>query len=117
MARLPMSPMNQGPSSGIPMDMPAGPPMDMPAGPGAPSIQGAVGPEGATAMLAPDEGIQIVLLARMESLSPAELQTLDNAIDGKTASVLLKLLPELGQLIDAYTSPGRGAEAGALANM
>ena len=88
-----------------------------PAGQGAPSIQEAVGPEGAEAMLAPDEGIQIVLLARMESLSPAELQTLDNAIDGKTASVLLKLLPELGQLIDAYTSPGRGAEAGALANM
>jgi hypothetical protein len=129
MARAPMPPMNAElpmdagpPMAPLPMD--AGPPMAGPpmAGPpmaGGPgmeqvSIADSVGPEGMQAMLAPDEGIQIILLARMEALSPAELQSLDAAITPETASILIKLLPELGELIDSYSGQNGG---GALANV
>ena len=65
-------------------------------------------------MLAPDEGIQMILLARMEALSPPELEALDAAITPETASILMKLLPELGELINAYGGQNGG---GALANV
>jgi hypothetical protein len=122
MARLPMVPMDAGPPGMAPMD--AGPPgMALPPVNGGPGMEPArmaesIGPEGMQAMLAPDEGIQMILLARMETLSPLELEALDAAITPETADILMKLLPELGELIDAYSGPNGGQQdVGALANV
>jgi hypothetical protein len=132
MARLPMPPMDAGPPGMAPMD--AGPPGMAPPGMASPpmappgmnggpgmepvSMAESVGPQGMQAMLAPDEGIQMILLARMEALSPSELEALDAAITPETASILMKLLPELGELINAYSGPNGGQQGvGALANV
>ena len=124
MARLPMPPMNAGPPGMAPPPMNGGPPPMAPppmnGGPGMEPVSMAesVGPQGMQAMLAPDEGIQMILLARMEALSPPELEALDAAITPETASILMKLLPELGELINAYGGPNGGQQgAGALANV
>jgi len=75
-------------------------------------------------MMQADEDIAAVLLARLANMSPEELQSLDSAITPAVASVLMKLLPELGQIIDAVTSEGgmedvdgRMANMGALSGM
>jgi hypothetical protein len=127
MARLPMTPMDAGPPGMTPMDAgpPGMPPMDAgPPGMASPPMNGSasmaesIGPEGMQAMLAPDEGVQMILLARMEALSPPELEALDAAITPETASILMKLLPELGELIGAYGGQTGGQRGvGALANV
>ena len=78
-----------------------------------------MGPEAAQMMMNKDEDIRIVLLSRLESMTPEELKTLDRAIDGASAKVLLKLLPELDDLIEMSMSrqmAGR-QQGGALARM
>jgi hypothetical protein len=52
-------------------------------------------------MMQADEDIAAVLLARLANMSPQELQSLDAAITPAVAGVLMKLLPELAQIIDA----------------
>ena len=83
-----------------------------------PTINQSIGPEGAAGMLQPDEDIQVVLLSRLESLTPEELMMLDSMIDSNTAQILLKILPELQQLMDTFLSQGGGGRpAGALSGM
>ena len=73
-------------------------------------------PEGAPqAMMQPDDDIRVVLLARLEMMQPEELQALDRLIDGQLARVILKLLPELKDVVDKMAED-RGT-TGALANM
>tara|TARA_R110000803_G_scaffold161279_1_gene225015 strand:- start:8 stop:304 length:297 start_codon:yes stop_codon:yes gene_type:complete len=72
----------------------------------------AMDPEARQMMMQADEDIAAVLLARLANMSPEELQSLDSAITPAVASVLMKLLPELGQIIDAVTSEGEMPEQG-----
>ena len=48
----------------------------------------------------PSESIQIVLMSRLAEMTPEELQKLDSAITPDVMSVLIKLLPELAELIE-----------------
>lgn len=48
----------------------------------------------------PSESIQIVLMSRLAEMTPEELQKLDSAITPDVMSVLIKLLPELSELIE-----------------
>jgi|TARA_R110000751_G_scaffold70458_4_gene142947 hypothetical protein len=57
-------------------------------------------PEAQQRLMQPSQEIGAVLLARISLMSPEELQTLDEAINPKTARVLMKLLPELEQIIN-----------------
>tara|TARA_R110002110_G_scaffold365473_1_gene575457 strand:+ start:279 stop:593 length:315 start_codon:yes stop_codon:yes gene_type:complete len=72
----------------------------------------AMDPEARQMMMQADEDIAAVLLARLANMSPEELQSLDSAITPAVASVLMKLLPELGQIIDAVNSEGEMPEQG-----
>lgn len=77
-----------------------------------------MGPEAAQMMMQADPEIQVVLLSRLESLTPQELQALDRAIDSETAKILMKLLPELEQLINQIGgAQQRAPQQGALAGM
>ena len=48
----------------------------------------------------PSESIQIVLMSRSAEMTPEELQKLDSAITPDVMNVLIKLLPELAELIE-----------------
>ena len=48
----------------------------------------------------PSESIQIVLMSRLAEMTPEELQKLDSAITPDVMNVLIKLLPELAELIE-----------------
>ena len=77
-----------------------------------------MGQEAAQMMLQADPEIQVVLLSRLESLTPQELEALDRAIDSETAKILMKLLPELEELINQIGSAQqRAPQQGALAGM
>jgi hypothetical protein len=104
-----------------PVQPPAAPPVQPPAAP--PKVLNEqLGAETAEGMRQPDQNIQIVLMSRLESMTPEELKELDRAIDGRTAQVLIKLLPELEILINEVMSRGMGGdqplpEMGALSGM
>ena len=78
-------------------------------------------------MMKPSEGIRNALLMRLSNMTPDELRMLDRAITPEVASVLIKLLPEMQQLIEMVEQGGVGdameedqmmpAEMGALGNM
>ena len=78
-------------------------------------------------MMKPSEGIKNALLMRLSNMTPEELRMLDEAITPKVASVLMKLLPEMQELIAMVEQSGVGdameedqmmpAEMGALGNM
>ena len=77
-----------------------------------------MGQEAAQMMMQADPEIQVVLLSRLESLTPQELQALDRAIDSETAKILMKLLPELEELINQIGgAQQRAPQQGALAGM
>jgi|TARA_R110000824_G_scaffold203911_1_gene388613 hypothetical protein len=77
-----------------------------------------MGQEAAQMMLQADPEIQVVLLSRLESLTPQELEALDRAIDSETAKILMKLLPELEELINQIGgAQQRAPQQGALAGM
>jgi hypothetical protein len=61
-------------------------------------------PEAREALMQPDEEIGAVLVARLANMSPEELRLLDSAITPEVARVLMKLLPELRQVVDAVES-------------
>mgnify|MGYP003651726369 FL=1 len=78
-------------------------------------------------MMKPSEGIKNALFMRLSNMTPEELQMLDRAITPEVASVLIKLLPEMQELIEMVEQSGVGdameedqmmpAEMGALGNM
>jgi hypothetical protein len=72
-------------------------------------------------LMQPSQEIGAVLLARISLMSPEELKTLDEAITPKTARVLMKLLPELEQIIQQVggqsQQPQPQQEMGALGGM
>jgi hypothetical protein len=78
-------------------------------------------------MMKPSEGIKNALLMRLSNMTPDELRMLDRAITPEVASVLMKLLPEMQELIEMVEQSGVGdameedqmmpAEMGALGNM
>jgi hypothetical protein len=59
----------------------------------------------------PQAEIAAVLVARLGLMSPQELEMLDMAITPEVADVLLKLLPELAELIDAVQGQGLQPQA------
>jgi hypothetical protein len=59
----------------------------------------------------PQAEIAAVLVARLGLMSPQELEMLDMAITPEVADVLLKLLPELAELIDAVQGQGMQPQA------
>ena len=83
----------------------------------------AMPPEARELMMQPDEDIAAVLLTRLANMSPEELKKLDSAITPDVAAVLMKLLPELKQIIDAVGAQGnmpqqsRSPQMGALSGM
>jgi hypothetical protein len=82
----------------------------------------AMPPEAREMMMQPDEDIAAVLLTRLANMSPEELKKLDSAITPDVAAVLMKLLPELNQIIDAVGAQGgmpqqKQPQMGALSGM
>ena len=79
-------------------------------------------------LMSSDPEIQTVLMSRITQMTPQELQALDSAISPAVETALLKLLPELKELIDAIGQQGQDMpenmdqsgmprEMGALGNM
>jgi len=60
-------------------------------------------PEAVKALMQPDDDIQAVLVARLSNMAPQELQMLDAAVTPEVAAVLVRLLPELRDLVDAVS--------------
>ena len=58
-------------------------------------------PEAKKNLLQPDEEIAAMLVARLSAMSEQELAMLDTVITPEVAQVLMKLLPELQELIAA----------------
>jgi hypothetical protein len=58
-------------------------------------------PEAKKNLLQPDEEIAAMLVARLSAMSEQELSMLDTVITPEVAQVLMKLLPELQELIAA----------------
>ena len=69
-----------------------------------PQLQADMPPEARQNLMSPSESIQTVLMARLTEMTPEELRMLDSAITPEVVKVLMKLLPELGQLIQAVES-------------
>mgnify|MGYP003121061766 FL=1 len=70
-------------------------------------------------MMEPDEEIEIVLMARLANISPEDLSVLDAAITPEVSMILMKILPELGDILDKVEAatpapPEPEASAGAL---
>jgi len=68
-------------------------------------------PEAQKNLLKPDEDIAAMLVARLSAMSEQELQMLDTVITPEVAQVLMKLLPELQELIEAVEGGGMPQEA------
>jgi hypothetical protein len=75
-------------------------------------------PEATARLMQPSQEIGAVLMARISNMSPDELRMLDSAISPQVIRVLIKLLPELAQIIEqvgaggAREMPQRGALGG-----
>ena len=54
----------------------------------------------------PSQEIGAVLMARISNMSPDELRMLDSAISPEVIRVLIKLLPELAQIIEQVGAGG-----------
>ena len=72
-------------------------------------------------LMQPSEEIGAVLVARIANMDPEELRMLDSAITPEVANVLMKLLPELQQIISQVGGQTQQAappeEMGALGGM
>ncbi len=74
-------------------------------------------------LMMPSDEIGAVLMARLANMSPEELQMLDQVISPNVARILIKLLPELGAMIQEIEKMNMGSEEmqrpqmGALGNM
>ena len=68
-------------------------------------------------LMQPSEEIQAVLLARISNMAPEELRMLDSAITPDVARVLMKLLPELREIIAQIGQAPQRPPMGALGGM
>ena len=96
------------------------PPMDMPMEAVPPNVMQQMPPEARMRLMQPSEEVGAVLLARLSNMSSEELRMLDAAITPDVAGVLMKLLPELQQIISQVGSQQqapRQPQMGALSNM
>ena len=59
-------------------------------------------------IMRPSESIKNALMMRLTNMTPEELRLLDEAITPRVAGVLVKLLPEMQQLIDMVEQSGVG---------
>ena len=66
--------------------------------------------EARQALMRPSEEIRAVLMARLANMSPEELRMLDNAISPDVARVLIRLLPELQQIVEQVAGNPREQE-------
>jgi hypothetical protein len=57
-------------------------------------------------LMSSDPEIEGVLMSRITQMSPEELQALDSAVTPSVSAALLKLLPELGELIAFLNEQG-----------
>jgi hypothetical protein len=77
-------------------------------------------PEAQQMMMQPDDAITSVLLVRLNNMSEDELALLDKIVTPESAAILMKLLPEFRELIDAMASmqeQPEGPEMGALGGL
>ena len=82
-------------------------------------------PEAMQRMMQSDEAIQSVLMVRLNQMTKEELEALDSAITPDVAAVLVKLLPEFKEIIEAMASveqpsmpaPRQEPDMGALGNL
>ena len=65
-----------------------------------------VPPEAREQVMGSSKTVATILMTRLTQMNPDELQMLDKAITPEVASVLIKLLPELKDLIDAVEQGG-----------
>ena len=63
-------------------------------------------PDAREALMQPDPEITTVLMARLANLDRSELQELDKIITPEVAPIVLRLLPEMGQLFNAMEQQG-----------
>ena len=63
-------------------------------------------PEATARLMQPSQEIGAVLMARISNMSPDELRMLDSAISPEVIRVLIKLLPELAQIIEQVGAGG-----------
>ena len=68
-------------------------------------------------LMQPSEEIQAVLIARISNMAPEELRMLDSAIPPDVARVLMKLLPELREIIAQIGQAPQRPPMGALGGM
>ena len=68
-------------------------------------------------LMQPSEEIQAVLIARISNMAPEELRMLDSAITPDVARVLMKLLPELREIIAQIGQAPQRPPMGALGGM
>ena len=58
-------------------------------------------------LMQPSAEISAVLVSRLTNMTPEELRSLDSAITPEVARVLMKLLPELRELIERVSQQGK----------
>ena len=63
-------------------------------------------PEAIAQLMRPSEEIAAVLLARIATMDPQALMMLDSAITPEVAQIMVKLLPELEQIINQVGDAG-----------
>ena len=113
---MPQEDMMMMPQEMMPQEMQAPmPPQDMmPQDPMAEMPQ-----EARDAVMQPSEELALVLMARLSNMAPEELQMLDTVITPEVARVLVRLLPELAEIINSIegTPAGMQEQIGALSSM
>jgi hypothetical protein len=94
--------------------MPQDPMAEMPQDPMAEMPQ-----EARDAVMRPSEELALVLMARLSNMAPEELQMLDTVITPEVARVLVRLLPELAEIINSIegTPAEMQEQIGALSSM
>jgi len=70
----------------------------------------AVPAEGRANLMKSSDSIRAVLMSRLANMAPEELRMLDTAITPEVARVLMKLLPELQELVNAVSNQSRGMQ-------
>jgi len=75
--------------------------------------------EARDAVMQPSEELALVLMARLSNMAPEELQMLDTVITPEVARVLVRLLPELAEIINSIegTPAEMQEQIGALSSM
>ncbi len=66
--------------------------------------------EARTNLMKSSDGIRAVLMSRLANMGPEELRMLDSAITPEVARVLMKLLPELQELVQAVAGQSKGMQ-------